>query len=186
MISTVSLMRLQGRLRSHPGLKADKQNGLAREGGSPPFANRPSLATREREVNFDEVIKFGEDIGRHNVTQPFLNIPCFFTANWSGTTMRRRRPSSPRLRAAWGASRSGWPPGTRPTTSSATRSATAGRKPTVKSKSCNVMFSIHYLCQLSDKFDNQVIENRDEPVAVAEKFTSAALHDLAEADEEVS
>ena len=47
--------------------------------------------------------------------------------------MRRRRRSSLRLRAAWGASRSGWPPGTRPTTSSATRSATAGRrKPIVK------------------------------------------------------
>ena len=104
--------------------------------------------------------------------------------------MRQRRRSSLRLRAAWGASKSGWPPGTRPTTSSATRSATAGRrKPIVKFKSCRVIFPTFPTCftsQLSNKFDNQAIENRDEPVAVAEKFTSAALHDLAEADEEVS
>ena len=100
--------------------------------------------------------------------------------------MRQRRRSSLRLRAAWGASKSGWPPGTRPTTSSATRSATAGRrKPIVKFKSC-VIFPTCFTSQLSNKFDNQAIENRDEPVAVAEKFTSAALHDLAEADEEVS
>ena len=36
------------------------------------------------------------------------------------------------------------------------------------------------------KFDNWAIQKRDEPVAVADKFSSAALHDLAEADEEVS
>ena len=52
--------------------------------------------------------------------------------------------------------------------------------------SCSLDAKIYIRALSANEFDNQVIENRDEPVAVAEKFTSAALHDLAEADEEVS
>ena len=64
-------------------------------------------------------------------------------AKWTATTWPRRRPSSPRPPAAWGASRSGWARGTRRTPSSATPSGPAGM-----SIDCQIAKQYVKMCQI--------------------------------------
>ena len=90
------------------------------------------------------IISWPKDVAMVQIYVFFRLTPLpSLAAKWTATTWPRRRPSSPRPPAAWGASRSGWARGTRRTPSSATPSGTAGM-----SIDCQISKQSVKMCQI--------------------------------------